>query len=301
MNTQRQRGRGAENSLTMRLYIKNRQSSWCVVLFLLCLLARCAEYFGLRTDQTLLGENILHKVFGIAALAVLLKMAGRPWNDIGFRKERRIENLQKGLLLGGLCFAVSYGVELALLAAQGVPARLELYVSGFSLTGASAKNQGTTFFLLCLFVNLVNVWMEEGIFRGLFIKAFAARWSFRVSNLVAAALFGMWHLVMPLRSYLDGEMTFGAMVGMGCGYLVLSGLMGVKWGLLYRGTGSLWAGIGDHLFNNTIATNMLHVVTANGADEWQILRVLLAQLLSFGLVWILYRQKGRREKASGGG
>ncbi len=143
--------------------------------------------------------------------------------------------------------------------------------------------------------------MEEGIFRGLFIKAFAARWSFRVSNLVAAALFGVWHLVMPLRSYLDGEMTFGAMVGMGCGYLVLSGLMGVKWGLLYRGTGSLWAGIGDHLFNNTIATNMLHVVTANGADEWQILRVLLAQLLSFGLVWILYRQKGRREKASGGG
>lgn len=287
--------------MKMRLYIKNSQSSWCVVLFLLCLLARSVEYFGLRTDQTLLGENILHKVFGIAALAVLLKMAGHPWNDIGFRKERRIENLQKGLLLGGLCFAVSYGVELALLAAQGVPARLELYVSGFSLTGASAKNQGTTFFLLCLFVNLVNVWMEEGIFRGLFIKEFAARWSFRVSNLVAAVLFGVWHLVMPLRSYLDGEMTFGAMVGMGCGYLVLSGLMGVKWGLLYRGTGSLWAGIGDHLFNNTIATNMLHVVTANGADEWQILRVLLAQLLSFGLVWILYRQKGRREKASGGG
>ena len=31
--------------------------------------------------------------------------------------------------------------------------------------------------------------------------------------------------------------------------------MGLKWGLLYKMTGSLWVGLGDHLFNNVIGTN----------------------------------------------
>ena len=78
------------------------------------------------------------------------------------------------------------------------------------------------------------------------------------ANLIAAFLFGIWHIVMPLRSYMNGEMSFAAMALMSVGYIILAGIMGIKWGLLYRITGNLWLGLGDHLFNNTIATNMLH-------------------------------------------
>ncbi len=35
----------------------------------------------------------------------------------------------------------------------------------------------------------------------------------------------------------------------------------------------LWAGLGDCLFNNTVAANMLHVVSLKGADELQIVRI----------------------------
>lgn len=45
------------------------------------------------------------------------------------------------------------------------------------------------------------------------------------------------------------------------GYILMAGIMSIKWGLLYEMTHSLWMGLGDHIFNNLIATNLLHVVT----------------------------------------
>ena len=115
------------------------------------------------------------------------------------------------------------------------------------------------------------------------------------ANLIAAFLFGIWHIVMPLRSYMNGEMSFAAMALMSVGYIILAGIMGIKWGLLYRITGNLWLGLGDHLFNNTIATNMLHVVSPTGTDELQIVRIMAAQLISFAFVLAIYIGKNRKD------
>ena len=115
------------------------------------------------------------------------------------------------------------------------------------------------------------------------------------ANFIAAFLFGVWHIVMPVRSYVNGEMSFAAMVLMGIGYIILAGIMGIKWGLLYRITGNIWTGLGDHLFNNTVATNMLHVVSQNGADELQIVRIMAAQIISFVFVLIWYYHKNRKK------
>ena len=64
---------------------------------------------------------------------------------------------------------------------------------------------------------------------------------------------------MPMRDFTDGNLSFGSLVVMGIGYVILAGVMSIKWGLLYKMTGSLWVGLGDHLFNNVIATNLVHV------------------------------------------
>ena len=109
--------------------------------------------------------------------------------------------------------------------------------------------------------------MEEGVFRGLFIKTLSETKPFMAANYFAAFLFGIWHIVMPVRSYINGDMSFAAMLLMGIGYMILAGIMGIKWGFLYRITGNLWAGLGDHLFNNTVATNMLHAVSLNDLSE----------------------------------
>lgn len=197
-------------------------------------------------------------------------------------------------VVGGICFAVAFAVELTIFAAQGHPAHLEFYITGFSLTGSQGKNTEFVFFILCILLNVINVWMEEGIFRGLFIKLLSGTKTFMKANLTAGILFGLWHLVMPIKSYINGEMTFSAMLFMSIGYMILSGMMGLKWGLLYRITGNVWMGLGDHLLNNTIGTNMLHVVSGNGADELQIVRIMLAQMISFIFVWVIYRHKKQR-------
>ena len=237
---------------------------------------------------------MLHKVVGIVLLTLVLKKINLTWGDIGFQKNGFVSGILKGLLLGSVCFAVSFGLELGILALQGNPAHLEIYISSFSLNGSQIKNTDFVFFLLCVLFNIVNVWMEEGVFCGLFIKTLSETKPFMRANFIAVFLFGIWHIVMPIRSYVNGEMSFAAMVLMGIGYIILAGIMGIKWGLLYRITGNIWVGLGDHLFNNTVATNMLHVVWLKGADELQIVRIMAAQIISFAFVMVVYCCRNRK-------
>ena len=46
----------------------------------------------------------------------------------------------------------------------------------------------------------------------------------------------------------------------------------------------------DHFFNNCIATNLLHVITETGTDEMMIIRVAIAQLLSFTVVLLVWKK-----------
>lgn len=273
---------------------KYKPDHLCIVIFTLCLSVRFVEYFLIETDKTAIGENVLHKVVGIIILALVLKWVNLSWSDIGFQRNGFAGGILKGLLLGSACFTISYGLELAVFILQGNPAHLEIYISSFSLTGSQIKNTDFVFFLLCVLFNIINVWMEEGVFRGLFIRTLSETKPFVQANFIAAFLFGIWHIVMPIRSYIHGEMSFAAMVFMGIGYMILAGIMGIKWGLLYRITGNIWAGLGDHLFNNTVAANMLHVISAKGTDELQIVRIMAAQIISFVFVLIIHYYKNRK-------
>lgn len=273
---------------------KYKPDHLCIVIFTLCLSVRFVEYFLIETDKTAIGENVLHKVVGIIILALVLKWVNLSWSDIGFQRNGFAGGILKGLLLGSACFTISYGLELAVFILQGNPAHLEIYISSFSLTGSQIKNTDFVFFLLCVLFNIINVWMEEGVFRGLFIRTLSETKPFMQANFIAAFLFGIWHIVMPIRSYIHGEMSFAAMVFMGIGYMILAGIMGIKWGLLYRITGNIWVGLGDHLFNNTVAANMLHVISAKGTDELQIVRIMAAQIISFVYVLIIHYYKNRK-------
>ena len=150
--------------------IKCRPDNLCAIIFTLCLSVRSVEYFLIETDKTVIGENILHKVVGILLLARALKSMDLKWRDIGFQRNGFLSGVLKGSLLGSVCFLISYGLESALLASRGTSAHLEIYISSFSLTGPQIKNTDLIFFVPCVLSNIVNVWMEEGVFRGLFLK-----------------------------------------------------------------------------------------------------------------------------------
>ena len=262
----------------------------CFMIFIICAMARIVEYYLIRTDETVIAENFLHKLFGLVVLMVVLKILSMTPKDIGFTKSG-IGNIGKGLLLGLCCFGVSYAIEMGILAAQGKFPTLEFYATGFSLKGGESKQTGIMFILLCVLFNLINVLMEEGVFRGLYLKLLEPVSGFAKANLFAALLFGIWHWVMPMRSYTDGDSSLTNLLVMGIGYIILAGIMSIKWGLLYKMTGSLWAGLGDHLFNNVIATNLAHVIADGEADSLQVVRIMIAQLVSSAVIATIYKRK----------
>lgn len=265
-----------------------------IIIFLICLAVHIFEVLVIRTDETVLAECFINKIFGIILLFVVLRLLKWHWKDIGFTKERVFINLLKGF---GLCFvfyAIAFAIEFIVLNSQGTPAHIELYVTGFSLTGTTAKQTGIGFIMMCIAFNIINVCMEEGLFRGFYITYISQKHSQRTALFTAALLFGIWHIVTPFRSLFDGEMDFGVFLIMSVGYIILSALMGIKWGLLYNLSGSVWIGLADHFFNNCVVTNLLHVVTENGADEMQIVRVIIGELTSFVAVIVYYLIKKKK-------
>lgn len=262
-----------------------------VLIFVICGFARIAEYFWIRTDETFLAENFIHKVFGIVVLAVTLLIAKLSWKDIGFTKDKLAKNVFRGLALAASCFFVAYLAEVILLYFMNGNVKLAVYTSGFSLNGEAVKQSGIGFVLLCIVFNIINVWMEEGVFRGLFSRLLSDSMSFGGTAFFSAFLFGIWHWVMPMRDFVEGNSSVGNLLVMGIGYIILSGIMGIKWSMLYKLTGSLWMGLGDHLFNNVVVTNLLHVISNGEADSMQIVRILIGQLISFVLVMVYYRKK----------
>lgn len=280
----------------MEKSIKKRPILSCTILFAICGAARLIEYFVIRTDETILAENFLHKIFGIVFLAVILRLLHSSWQSVGFAKDGIVSGVGKGLALGGCCFIAAYSIECLILYHTNQNVSLAFYISGFSLNGETAAHSGILFLSLCIVFNIINVLMEEGLFRGLFMRILTPKLSFDRAALLIAFLFGIWHWVMPLRDYMDGNTSLSNLLFMGIGYIILAGIMSVKWSLLCRITGALWAGLGDHLFNNVVVTNLLHVVSNGETDSMQIVRILIGQVLSFLIVLFYYRRTAKTEK-----
>lgn len=263
--------------------------------YLLCYFFRILEYFVLRTDQTWVGEAIVHKVIGILILFAVSAGAKLTITQIGFGKEKAFCNLLKGLAFGCAVFVLAYSVEITMAAMQGSFHSLQLYVSTYAISQNTGYRTEILFFLICIIGNLVNVVMEEGIFRGLFQKLLEQKYSFMVSAVIASCLFGFWHMIGPIRNYADGTMSMNGMIANIVMLVATSTLVGFKFAMLTQMTGSLYMAMGDHFVNNTIV-NLLHVVSDTGADEMMVVRVAIAQSVSFILVLAYYICRCRKKR-----
>ncbi len=266
----------------------------CWIIFAILIFVHGSEAIVLRMDETFFGENFINKVFGIFVVLVVLRCLDWKLKDIGFAKSGFIKNTGIGLLIALCSFAISYSLEIITLKGQGHDTGFGIFTSGFSLTGEAAVHTGIGFILMCIFFNIINVIMEEGTFRGLFYHLTCIDHTPKYALLFQAFLFGLWHIVTPLHNLIDGDINLISFIALGIGYIILAGMMGIKWELIYRMTGSLYAGMADHFFNNCIATNLLHVVTESGTDEMMIIRVAIAQLISFAIVLLIWRKGKKR-------
>ena len=177
-----------------------------------------------------------------------------------------------------------------ILAATGKSPFIQFYVTSYSVDGNMGNQTGFVFFVLCILGNIINVVMEEGIFRGLVLKLTEKKYNFLIAVIISSVLFGLWHLIAPIRSYIDGERSLSSMFMMMLMLFFATGITGAKFCLLAKMTGSLWLPMADHFINNTIV-NILHIGSASGVDELQTIRVAIAPATSFIIVLINNNRK----------
>lgn len=258
-----------------------------LAVYSVCLLFRCIEYFIIRTDQTFFGEAFIHKLLGIAVCFIAMLILHIKPTEAGFRPKDILKNILYGVVLGISVYIAAYGIELIILSATGKSPYMNLYVTSYSVDGNIGNQTGFWFFILCIIGNVINVVMEEGVFRGLFLKIAEKKYHFYTAVIISSMLFGLWHIIAPIRSYVDGERSFSGMFMMMLMLLFTTGITGAKFCLLTKMSGSLWLPMTDHFINNTVI-NILHVSSSNGIDALQTVRIAIAQTISFIIVLIVF-------------
>ncbi len=266
---------------------KERVLSAVTFIYLLCFMFRFMEYFLLRTDETFWGEAFIHKLIGIVILFIAVKQYHFKLAEIGFTQNKILYRLSEGFAFGLFVFVPAYLVEVMIAVMQGEFENLKLYVSAYSVNGTIGNQTGLLFFVICIIGNIINVIMEEGIFRGLFQKILEKKYSFIITSIITSVLFGLWHIMAPARSYYDGTMSYRGFVANAILLVVTSSLVGFKFVLMTKLTRSLYMAMGHHFINNTIV-NILHVVSSTGIDKFMVVRISIAQTISFIIILIWY-------------
>jgi CAAX protease family protein len=232
------------------------------------------------------GEAILHKALGFVLVLAYLWAVGQPMAAIGLHGRL----VGKAILIGAagmiLVLIVAFGVQWGVLRAAGQQVALAI-VAIDSKTGLAREGVG---FALYLFVgNLVNSFMEEGLFRGVMLTHFRLRLSPWRANLLQGVLFGLWHLVWPIWRLMNGQADLAAAAFEGAFILVGSTISGLTYGYLFLKTDSLWTSWVAHTLNNT-TLNLLHFRTAAGLDAdigvlYPVLAAACLAMLLWAKVW----------------
>lgn len=158
-------------------------------MFVVCFVIKDIEFLYIKTESTFIGENVICKIVCIIATVIVTYKLGYKLSDIGFKNKSVLKYAGCGLGLGIVTFVISYGVEMLILTSQGANPKLSVYISNFGLTGATNKiSLSFTAVAICIVGNIINVLAEEGLFRGIMLRALADKWGFPTGNFVRKRL-----------------------------------------------------------------------------------------------------------------
>ena len=259
-------------------------------IFFACYFFRFVEYFFIRTDQTIIGEAFIHKLIGIAVILIALKKSGYHFDDIGLIRKGGIRHTIYGLLFGLSMFVIGYAIEIMILVKQEKFQSMKLYVSSYAIDQNIVMESGLVFIIICLAGNIINVIMEEGLFRGLFPRILRDKASFIKVTTVCSLLFGLWHVIGPIRNYIDGVSSVNGTIANVLMLFFTSGLIAFRFAMISKMEGALYMGMADHFVNNTIV-NLLHISSTTGTDELMFARIAIAQSISFCIVLSVFLKR----------
>ncbi len=264
-----------------------------LLIYFTCLIFRIIEYFFIQTDKTFIGEAVIHKFLGILVLFLFMKIYNIK--NIGFCENKKIRNILKGFGIGIFSFLCAYFIEILIFIKQTNFLGIKVYVSSYSPNGNFGEQTSLFIFLICILGNIINVVMEEGVFRGLFQDLLEKKYSFLISAIIASFLFGLWHIVAPTRLLYGGEIALMNFIISSLFLIISSALVGFNFALMTRLSRGLYMAMACHFLNNTIV-NIVHIVSKTGTDEFLVFRVGIAQAISFIIILLWYFIKKHKKK-----
>jgi hypothetical protein len=256
---------------------------------------RLMDSFLIRTDQGPVGELFTHKIIGIILLITVVFLLRLKWADIGFKWNLFPSGILVGIAIAAPAYIIAYVIEIIIATLQGKSPSLQFYVTSYNITGNTALNGGILIVFVSIIGNIINVTMENSIFSGIMISVAEKRHSFLIANgFYSSFLFGLWHSIMPLRNYADGDQS---LIGAVFSALLLFGssfLFSVQLGMQFKQrSSSLWDGMVVHFINN-VTINFFHIVFSDGTDSNPAMRIAIAQTIMFTIVvvrWYFWRKK----------
>jgi uncharacterized protein len=242
-----------------RRYRQELPARWPVlaplVLLGIALLLRIIDIYVLRLDERL-GEIILSKSLGCALVVGYTWWVGQRLSASGLHTRRLGSALAIGAGLTVASFVIATVVQVLTLAPDE-------FLTLRAVDPKTGMTGGAAFAAFLIAGNVINSFMEEGLFRGIMLPHYLQRMRFRTANLLQATLFAAWHLVWPIKAYLNGDVSAAGALAQASLLLLGTFVAGLVYGYLFWRTGSLWAPWIAHFLNNT-TLNLVQVQTAGG-------------------------------------
>lgn len=253
------------------------------------LLFRINDIFILKIDE-LWGEIILSKSLGFVLILLFLFLAKKKINSIGIHEKDIKISLMIGVITTIAIYIISYGMEYFFASISDKNPTFQIY----AIDPKQGVAGGLIFALWLVLGNIINAFMEEGLFRGLLIPQLLTKHSFWVANTIQAFFFGLWHLVWPIKDVLMGKTSVTGAIIMGSLLFLGTMISGFVWGYMFYKTNSLWTPLIAHFLANTIL-NLVHINSLSGLDSMIMIRSIAASNL--GLIsMIIIRHISRKYK-----
>lgn len=251
-------------------------------LMCLAMIFRLLDIFVFKLDD-LIGEIILSKTIGFIIVILFVKMIGDKMSDIGFNVNNKRSIFIVGVVVTSTLMIIGYAGEFIAFASDSPQLLITAIDPKAGVTG------GIGFALFLLLGNVINCFMEEGLFRGIMIPMLNRKYSVKMTIFLQGLLFGIWHIPWAFKWYISGAVsgTSGFVIALVSNSIPMV-LMGIVLGVMYYYTDSIWTSWIAHFIMNSIL-NLVHVSINGELNTGMIIRMSIFQSIIFILIPVLIK------------
>ncbi len=269
--------------------------------FLFVMLAHCADAFVLVTpgDMSILGTNLYGHFVGILCVFVACLIKRKDVRMFGLRiKPKKIfKRILEGAVFALVPIAIVCLVRAGLYTVTQNEALKLAFLPPNTLRSPFGVFKTALIYAAAL---LVSTFMKEFFFRGYIIRSARPTYSFADANIVQAVLYCAVSATTIIRNLALGQyggikesIIFAAELII-C-FAVLDFMSGIKWGLLFRAKGDIWASFFDHWIYRIFAYSLF--VSQTKVTKLSTMIYLIAvQAISFVMVYFYYKKERAKKK-----